>query len=350
MSDKALALKYRPKSWDDVSEQSSTKIILQQQLKSNTFKHAYLFCGPAGCGKTTCARIFANDINKGQGNPIEMDAASNNSVEDVRRIIQQAQTKSLDSEYKVFIIDECHALSNAAWQAMLKVIEEPPMGAIFIFATTDPQKIPPTIISRVQRYDFQRISQSGIEERLTGIYTTEYPKNKKGKGYEPEAIQYIAKIADGGMRDAITLMDKCLGLSDKLTLQNVVDALGVVDYAVMLDLTDAILDNDANEAISKIESFYLSGKDLKQFVKQYIQFLLDVRKYDLGCDWEFIQIPELPEYKKWLDSLTDDDMVRISDLLSDMINISADIKYSNSPKYDLEAGLIVTFGDGNNED
>jgi len=173
MATRTLAIKYRPRVWGDVVEQGSTKIILQQQLESGEVKNAYLFCGPAGCGKTTCARIFANDINKGEGNPIELDAASNNGVDDVREIINQAKTKSLNSEYKIFIIDECHALSNSAWQAMLKIIEEPPAKSIFIFATTDPQKIPKTILSRVQRYDFQRISQKGIVDRLKYILDEE---------------------------------------------------------------------------------------------------------------------------------------------------------------------------------
>lgn len=170
---KALAIKYRPKKWSEVTEQGSTKVILQQQLESGEIKNAYLFCGPAGCGKTTCARIFANDINHGEGNPIELDAASNNGVDDVREIIQQAKTKSLNSEYKIFIIDECHAISNAGWQAMLKIIEEPPAKSIFIFCTTNPERIPKTILSRVQRYDFNRISTEGIINRLQYILEQE---------------------------------------------------------------------------------------------------------------------------------------------------------------------------------
>ena len=173
-----LAVKYRPKTFDDVTEQESVKIILQQQLQAGEVKHAYLFCGGAGTGKTTCARIFANDINGGEGNPIELDAASNSSVDDVRNIIQQAKTKSLDSEYKVFIIDECHAISNTGWQAFLKLIEEPPAKSIFIFCTTDPQKIPKTILSRVQKYTFNRISQSGIVARLISILENEGYRHK----------------------------------------------------------------------------------------------------------------------------------------------------------------------------
>ena len=178
MSKEALATKYRPKVFDDVVGQDSIKIILQQQLESGEFKHAYLFVGGAGTGKTTCARIFANEINEHKGSPIELDAASNSGVDDVRNIIQQAKTKALDSEYKIFIIDECHSLSNTAWQAFLKLIEEPPAKSIFIFATTNPEKIPKTILSRVQRYTFNRISQSGIVARLISILENEGYRHK----------------------------------------------------------------------------------------------------------------------------------------------------------------------------
>lgn len=169
----SLAIKYRPHDWSSVVEQESVKIILQNQLETGEHKNAYLFVGSAGCGKTTCARILANALNKGQGNPIELDAASNNGVDDVRNIIQQAQTKSLNSEYKVFIIDECHAISSAGWQAFLKLIEEPPAKSVFIFCTTERNKIPKTILSRVQEFQFKRISASGIEKRLDYILQQE---------------------------------------------------------------------------------------------------------------------------------------------------------------------------------
>ena len=166
---KALAIKYRPKTFDDVVEQGAVKKILQEQLKTKTHKNTYLFTGGAGTGKTTCARIFANEINNHEGNPIEIDAASNNGVENVRDIIDNAKFKALDAAYKVYIIDECHSLSIGAWNAMLKLIEEPPAQTVFIFCTTDPQKIPATIISRVQRYDFQRITYQSVVDRLKQI-------------------------------------------------------------------------------------------------------------------------------------------------------------------------------------
>lgn len=350
MASKALAIKYRPETWDDVVEQNSAKIILQQQLESGEVKHAYLFCGSAGTGKTTCARIFAKEINKGEGHPIEMDAASNSGVDDVRNIIQQAKTKSLDSEYKVFIIDECHSISNTGWQAFLKLIEEPPAKSIFIFCTTDPQKIPKTILSRVQRYDFQRISQKGIVERLYNILDGEgYHKTHMDKSFSFEPLEYIAKIADGGMRDAISLMDKCLAYSKDLTLENVVAALGTTDYDTMFKLTDYLLQLNGEEstklALQVIDDMYNSGKDLKQFVTQYIRFLLDIAKYGLGCDWKYLQIPKLPEYEKWLGDCDSDIFLGIDDILSTFINLQADIKWSQSVKYDIEARILLECGD-----
>lgn len=342
MATKALAIKYRPTTWEDVVEQGSTKIILQQQLESGEIKNAYLFCGPAGCGKTTCARIFANDINKGEGNPIELDAASNNGVDDVRNIIQQAKTKSLDSEYKIFIIDECHAISNAGWQAMLKIIEEPPAKSIFIFCTTDPQKIPKTILSRVQRYDFQRISLDGIAKRLDWICANEEIENPDRSIANWPALEYIAKIADGGMRDAITLMDKCLAYSKDLTLENVVKALGTTDYDTMFKLTDRLMFGETQQAIVIIEELYNNGKDLKQFVKQYIQFLLDLSKWGVGCDWKYLTIPKLKDYEDWLKDCDDDNFNTISFWLSVFVNLNSNIKWSQSVKYDIEAEILLS--------
>lgn len=336
MAAKTLAIKYRPKTWDDVMEQDSIKIILKQQLESGEIKNAYLFCGGAGTGKTTCARIFANEINKGQGNPIEMDAASNSGVEDVRSISQQAKMKALDAEYKIFIIDECHAISNTGWQAFLKLIEEPPAKTIFIFATTNPEKIPKTILSRVQRYDFKRISEQGIVNRLSHILNMEYGT----KAFLKEPLEYIAKIAEGGMRDAITLMDKCLSFSEELTLENVVKALGTVDYEVMKDLTDAIITKTEKQVISIIEDVHASGKDIKQFITQYTKFLLDVQKYAIGCEG-YMQIPKTEDNMDWLEGMEEEDFDICIDLLQDVVKLNSSIKWSQTPKYDLEAVLLL---------
>lgn len=305
-----LANKYRPKRFEDVSEQGAIKTIIENQIKDKDIRNAYLFCGGAGTGKTTCARIVADMINDGQGKPIELDAASNNSVEDVRRIITDSKYKSLTSEYKIYIIDECHSLSNAAWQAMLKLLEEPPASTIFIFCTTDPQKIPRTILSRVQRYNFQRISKKGIIDRLKYIIDCENmefesswqlndvqaDKERREKyyiEYEDSALDYIAKQAQGGMRDAITTLDKCLQYSKKLTLENVVKVLssGVTPYE-LFDFTDLLLKKDSKAALDKLNEFYMSGIDMNLFINMYFEFLLNCQKYLVTGVKDIANIPD----------------------------------------------------------
>ena len=342
MAVQSLAVKYRPSVFEDVTEQGAVITILRNQLETNTVNHAYLFAGPAGCGKTSMARIFAKEINNGHGNPIEIDAASHNSVDDVRSLIQQAKTQSIDSEYKIFILDEVHALSNNAWQAMLKLIEEPPAKSIFIFCTTDPQKIPKTILSRVQRYDFQRISQQGIVDRLAYILGQE---NLRARGSQEEAIAYIAKIADGHLRDAITMMDKSLSYSDDLTIENVITVLGVVDYEQMFDITDAILHADVHIVLDIINKFYMSGKDIKQFVRSYLDFILDVCKYGLlegrteSQSMSYIKIPKL--YGDRLATFSDRDIEQCVHLLDTLVKLNAEIKWNTSPKELVESVLVL---------
>ena len=340
MAKQTLAVKYRPTTWSDVTEQKSVCIILKQQLETGTFQSAYLFCGGAGTGKTTCARIFANDINGGEGNPIELDAASNSSVDDVRNIIQQAKTKSLDSEYKVFIIDECHAISNTGWQAFLKLIEEPPAKSIFIFCTTNPEKIPKTILSRVQRYDFQRISQQGIFSRL--LYVCRKEKEiSTAIQWNDAALEYIAKLAEGGMRDAITMMDKCLSYNTDLTICNVVKALGVANYDSMIEVTSAYIFNEPDKLIKSLEDIHSTGIDMKQFIRQYLNFVLDIKKWFILGDFKYLQIPEIDTIKEFINDLDGtDNWDKICDLLDIVIKINSAVKYDSNPKYLIEAMLL----------
>ena len=333
----SLAIKYRPQVFDDVVEQGEVKIILKNQLDSNEIKNAYLFTGGAGTGKTTTARIFANEINKGHGQPIELDAASNNSVDDVREIIQQAKTASLNSEYKIFIIDECHALSNNAWQAMLKLLEEPPAKSIFIMCTTDPQKIPKTILSRVQRYDFQRISQEGIVKRLYYILSQEWNQDADYYLKKDGALEYIAKIADGGMRDAITMLDKCLAYSTDLTMENVLQALGLSNYDVMIDLLKALIKKDSKSTITIINDIHSSGKDLKAFIKSFTNCILDFCKFDVTRSYDFIQIPTSYAIEVYEDNVYE----YCRRLLPVLIRLNEAIKWDTTPKAQIEATLLM---------
>ena len=304
-----LANKYRPKTFEDVSEQGAIKTIIENQIEHDDLRNAYLFCGGAGTGKTTCARIVANMINDNKGNPIELDAASNNSVEDVRRIIADSKYKSLYSKYKIYIIDECHSLSNAAWQAFLKLLEEPPKYTVFMFCTTDPQKIPGTILSRVQRYNFQRISKDGIIKRLTYIINQE---NNEGSNisFQEEALDYIAKQAQGGMRDAITTLDKCLAYNKYLSLENVVNVLsaGVTPYDLS-KFTKMLLKKDTKSALEQLNNFFMSGIDMGLLVINYFEFLLNLQKYLVlggGNDVSNLPLDLLTQYKSG-----DADFIRI---------------------------------------
>lgn len=340
MSKISLAVKYRPKSFDDVVEQKAIKDILTDQIETGTFQHSYLFCGPAGCGKTTAARIFANDINGGKGNPIELDAASNNGVDSIREVIDGARRKPLDSEYKVYILDEVHMLSTGAWNAMLKLLEEPPKTTVFIMCTTDPQKIPATILSRVQRYNFSKISLDNIVNRLKYIVSQENMEaDVQGAfSYTKEAIQYIAKLADGGMRDAITMMDKCLSLDPEMTIESVVQALGTVDYNTHFDLLFYMESGNIAAAAKLIEDVFNSGKDLKQFVKQFQYFVLDVCKYLMFRDFTYVSIPALPEYKSRLE---DDDLDMALDVLEWARQLNADIKWESNPKAIVQTAILL---------
>ena len=338
MARTSLAVKYRPKDFSDLTEQGAIKDILTNQIETKTFQHGYLFTGPAGTGKTTSARIFANMINQGKGTPIEVDAASNSGVDNIRQIIDDAKKKPLDAEYKIFIIDECHALSSGAWQAMLKLLEEPPKFSIFILATTDPQKIPATILSRVQRFQFNKISNDGITLRLMRILTCEGLESH----YEPNALEFISKVSNGGMRDAITLLDKCLSLSNELTLENVLKTIGSESYETCFGFLDQLSLGQA-DCISYIEEVFNAGKDVKQFMKEFAKFVLDVEKYLIYNKFDYISIPQTQENIDYLDAFKEN-REGVFDVMELVVNINNKIKWDSDPKTLIELEILLYCG------
>lgn len=331
----ALATKYRPQCFEDVVCQDNVKKVLSNQLQTGEIKQAYLFCGSSGTGKTTSARIFANEVNEGKGKPIEIDGASNNGVDNIRSIIDDCRMKSLDSKYKVYIIDEVHMLSLGAFNALLKVLEEPPKGVIFILCTTDPHKIPPTILSRLQRFDFKRIPQFDIVQRL------EYILKKEGiLTYNVEAIEYIAKLADGGMRDAIMKLDTVLGYTNEITLQAVLDCLGITNYEHLLGIVQGIINKQPDEPIQIIDKIYRDGKDLKLFVKDLNKFVLDLCKLNITRNKELTMIPT-DIMRQCIHIATNTSKYDLADILDGINNLLDKIKYEQNPKNLVESELII---------
>ena len=339
-----LANKYRPRRFEDVVAQEYVKEILLNQLESGEVKHAYLFCGGAGTGKTTSARIFSKEVNQGQGNPIEIDAASNNGVENVRNIIEDSKFKSLDSKYKVYIIDEVHMLSTGAFNALLKTLEEPPSGTIFILCTTDPQKIPGTIMSRVQRFDFTRIKNEDIVSQLMHILESE---NEEGAPYSwtKEALSFIGKLANGGMRDAITRLEKVLDYTSDITVEAVSAALGTPDYETFVELTSVILSNETEVALKLLDDFHMSGKDLKLTMRNYTDFLVDLCKFHLTQNISFTSLPDyLFDDLETIRSSADYSLLLW--MLEEMNKLNSIIKWEPNAKPIIEGQVLLMTQEG----
>lgn len=332
----ALATRYRPKTFEDVTGQSNVISILNNQIAAGSIKQAYAFTGGAGTGKTTCARIFASMINKGAGHPIEIDAASNNGVDSIRDLREKCKFKPLEGEYSVYIIDEVHMLSIGAFNALLKTLEEPPAHAVFILCTTDPQKIPATILSRVQRFDFKRMTHEQTMARL------QYICDMEGINATPEAIDYIAKLADGGMRAGISILDTCAGYGEPeqfvLDLEDVQKALGVASTDEYFKLLSCTFTEAFEDVVDLIERLYVEGVDLKQFIKGYIDFLLSIKKYELTKNYAYVTIPLA--YKERVDKIVDSGL-DLNKFIRKMMDINQLVKYDASPKNMIIAELIV---------
>lgn len=287
----ALYRKFRPQTFESVIGQEHIVRTLKNQMKTGRVSHAYLFCGTRGTGKTSTAKIFARAINctnpTADGEPcnecavckdilagrsvnvIEIDAASNNGVDNIREIREEVKYPPTQGKYKVYIIDEVHMLSAAAFNALLKTLEEPPAHVIFILATTDPQKVPATILSRVQRFDFRRITTETIAQTLMGYLKEE------GQQATPEAVRYVAHLGDGSMRDSLSILDQCLAFfsGEEVTLEKVLDIMGAVDQTIFFEMTDALAKRDAKEAMLLVEQMMQDGRDMKQFVTELLQHL-----------------------------------------------------------------------------
>lgn len=289
----SLAVKYRPKEFSDCVGQSSIIKIFQNQIQTRKFKHVYLLVGPSGTGKTTLGRILASKINGSLDGVEELDAASNNGVDNIRNITRAAKERSLSAEYKIYILDEVHALTTQSWQALLKCLEEPPEHTIFMLCTTDPQKIPATILNRCQRYNLSKVDTDSIRNRLTYICEQE--------GYTDyfECVDYISKTCGGGVRDAICDLEKVASLSTSLTIQNTLYALGMYSYDTLFDVYENIMRGNSENTLKIVSDTYNSGNDLKRFVDQFFTFMLDIMKYNLFHNTNSINIPE--SYRDRLD-------------------------------------------------
>ena len=330
----ALHTKYRPKTFDEVISQDSVVKILKRQIETKRFSHCYLFCGQSGGGKTTCAKILANEINNHCGSPIEIDAASNSGVENVRQIVISASERSLDSQYKVYIIDEVQALGIQAWQAFLKCIEEPPEYTIFIFCTTDPQKVPQTIINRCQRFDIKKAKSSDIKERLAFVC------DKEGFENYTDGIDYISRICGGSVRQALSMLEKCAGYSNDITSENVAKSLGIYSYDVMFDLINACIDGNESKVLECVNVAYQDGTDMKLFVDQFLSFCLDINKYALFGTFDLLQLPQSVEDKVKGCVNFDKAPSYYSYVLDKLLSLKQGLRYDEFPKETVEVSLL----------
>ena len=320
--------------------QSVTTRILEKVIEKQSYKNAYLFSGPSGCGKTSISRAFANAINNGIGEPIELDAASNGSIDQIRAIVESAKQRSLTGQYKIFIIDECHAISTAGWQVLLKTLEECPEYTIFMFCTTEPNKIPVTIQNRMQRFNVAKIDSQEIRDRLIWVCQQE------GFTNYVDTCELISKLCDGCMREALTMLDQCADLSSDLCLENTKAVLGEAPFERMLKLTNFLIGSNEQYTLAAIEMLAQEGKDLKQFVNEYLSFTLELTKYVL---FKNIAVTNIPAYLENSTDVMTSVMATtsfegaldwFSYLTTKLLEVKNTIKYDTSVKAIIEAYLL----------
>lgn len=357
MAYQALYRKWRPDEFEEVKGQEHIVKTLRNQIAADRIGHAYLFCGTRGTGKTTIAKLFAKTVNcehpvdgspcnecatckaiKAQTsmNVIEIDAASNNGVDSIREIRENVQYPPTEGKYKVYIIDEVHMLSIGAFNALLKTLEEPPSYVIFILATTESHKIPVTILSRCQRYDFKRISIDTIANRLSELMKREEIE------VEEKAIRYVAKAADGSMRDALSLLDQCIAfhLGEVLTYENVLEVLGAVDTDVLSVLFQSIVNKDVSAMLHHIESLVMDGREMIKLVNDFVWYLRNLLLLKEASDMTAVlevsetQRPVLEADAQCLDA---DTLMRYIRICSELAN---QLRYSSQKRIDVEVAFV----------
>lgn len=357
MSYTALYRKFRPDTFDEVKGQVPIVTTLRNQVKASRLSHAYLFCGTRGTGKTTIAKIMAKAANcesPVDGNPcgecamcrsigagtsmnvIEIDAASNNGVDNIREIVEEVRYSPTEGRYKVYIIDEVHMLSTGAFNALLKTLEEPPSYVIFILATTEAHKLPVTILSRCQRYDFSRITVEEITERLTDLI------GREGVQAEEKALRYVARAADGAMRDALSLLDRCIAFypGEVLTYDNVLEVLGTVDTEVFGQLLRAVRTGEVGSAIRVLDDTVMRGRDLAQFVVDftwYLRNLLLAKSVDSPEEFLDISSEQMDAFLAEAAETETETLVRYINVCSDLSNR---IRYAGAKRVMIEVTLI----------
>ncbi|MCH5268152.1 MAG: DNA polymerase III subunit gamma/tau [Lachnospiraceae bacterium] len=338
MSYTALYRKFRPGEFEEVKGQDHIVTTLRNQIRTDRIGHAYLFCGTRGTGKTTVAKILAKAVNcenpmdgspcgecdmckkiasQTSMNVVEIDAASNNGVANIRDIIEEVQYSPTEGRFKVYIIDEVHMLSSGAFNALLKTLEEPPEYVIFILATTEAHKIPITILSRCQRYDFKRISIDTIADRLQDLVGREQVQA------EEKALRYIAKAADGSMRDALSLLDQCIAfyLGEELTYDKTLEVLGAVDTEVYSRMYSYVIEGNVVECIKLIDEMIMAGRDLNQFVSEFIWYLRGLMLLDASeqsGDILDVSTERLEQMRKEAKKVDTEVLIRYIHILSDL--------------------------------
>ena len=357
MSYTALYRKFRPQNFEDVKGQDHIVTTLKNQIKAERIGHAYLFCGTRGTGKTTIAKIFAKAVNcenPSEGSPcgkcplclaiasgasmnvIEIDAASNNGVDNIREIVDEVSYSPAEGKYKVYIIDEVHMLSIGAFNALLKTLEEPPSYVIFILATTEVHKIPITILSRCQLYDFKRITIDTIADRMRELMQAE------GVLAEEKALRYIAKTADGSMRDALSLLDQCIAFhfGEELTYDKALEVLGAVDTAVFGRLFELVLAQDVTGCMELLEEVVIQGRELSQFVSDFTWYLRNLLLVQSSGDIEDVIDVSTENLARLREEAQMTDMDTIIRDIRIFSELSGRIRYASQKRILIEVALI----------